>query len=250
MTAIISLLIVISLSVLATRIGTLALVHTGISIETAKFQARSAYLGVGFTTAESEMVVNHPVRRKILTMLIFLGNAGVITTISSAIFSFLQVEDSGVFSVEVLVFLSGLGLLIFLSQSNWVDRKLSILINRALKKYTNLDVRDYYSLLHLSEDYRVTEIRAGEYDWITGGTLNDLELDAEGLLILGIKRPNGEYIGAPTGNTTIHEGDIAIIYGQSALLESLEKRKEGPVGNQEHEKAKEEQSSKKKQEAE
>ena len=120
------------------------------------------------------MVVNHPVRRKILTMLIFLGNAGVITTISSALFSFIQVEDSGLFSVEVLVFFSGLGLLIFLSQSKWVDRKLSVIINKALKKYTNLDVRDYYSLLHLSEDYRVTEIRAGEYDWITGGTLSDL----------------------------------------------------------------------------
>ncbi|MGA9324512.1 MAG: TrkA C-terminal domain-containing protein [Salegentibacter sp.] len=248
MTAIISLLIVISLSVLATRIGTLALVHTGISIETAKFQARSAYLGVGFTTGESEMVVNHPVRRKILTMLIFLGNAGVITTISSALFSFIQVEDSGLFSVEVLVFFSGLGLLIFLSQSKWIDRKLSVIINKALKKYTNLDVRDYYSLLHLSEDYRVTEIRAGEYDWITGGTLSGLELDAEGMLILGIKRSNGEYVGAPTGDTTINKGDIAIIYGQSSLLESLEKRKEGQSGNEEHKKAKEVQSKKEKEE--
>ncbi len=86
MTAVISLLVIITLSVLATRIGAIAFVHTGISKEAAKFQARSAYLGVGFTTRESEMVVNDPVRRKILTILIFLGNAGIITTISSVIF--------------------------------------------------------------------------------------------------------------------------------------------------------------------
>lgn len=228
---------IISLSVLATRIGTLALVHTGISKETAKFQARSAFMGVGFTTNESEMVVNHPVRRRILTILIFLGNAGIITTISSAIFSFISLEGSGFFSLEVLVLCSGLLLLIFLSRSKWIDRKLSVIINKALQRYTRLDVRDYYNLLHLEGDYMVQEIKAEESNWITGKSLQNLQLDKEGLLVLGIKRANGEYTGAPTGTTEVKEGDIAIIYGHSSLLESLGKRQEGEEGNQQHEDA-------------
>jgi len=228
---------IISLSVLATRIATLALVHTGMSKETAKFQARSAFMGVGFTTKESEMVVNHPVRRKILTFLIFLGNAGIITTVSTAIFSFISMEGSGFFSLEVVVLISGLLLLIFLSRSKWIDRKLSVIINKALQRYTRLDVRDYYNLLHLEGDYMVQEIKAEESHWITGKSLQNLQLDKEGLLVLGIKRANGEYTGAPTGTTEVKEGDIAIIYGHSSLLDSLGKRQEGEEGNQQHEDA-------------
>lgn len=173
---------------LATRIGAIALVQTGLSKEAAKFQARSAYLGVGFTTQESEMVVNDPVRRKFLTILIFLGNAGIITTISSVIFSFISIEESGFFSTEVLVFFSGLILLIALAKSSFVDRKLSLLIDKMLKKYTHLDVRDYYSLLHLEEDFRVSELKVKEEDWLNRNTLDQLKLDEEGVRVLGIKR--------------------------------------------------------------
>ena len=234
MTAVISLLVIISLSVLATRIGALALVHTGLSKEAAKFQARSAYMGVGFTTSESELVVNDPVRRKILTILIFLGNAGVITTISSVIFSFISIEESGFFSTEVVVLFSGLLLLIVLSRSKFIDRKLSAVIDKALQRYTDLDVRDYYSLLHLEEDYRVSELKASGDDWLSGETLNELKLDAEGVRVLGIRRENGNYIGAPVGKTQIKKGDIVILYGKTSTIQSIEKRKKGSTGDNEH----------------
>lgn len=237
MTAVISLLVIISLSVLTTRIGTLALVHTGLSKEVAKFQARSAYMGVGFTTTESELVMKDPVRRKILTFLIFLGNAGIITTISSVIFSVISIEESGFFSTEVIVLSTGLVFLLILSRSSFVDRKLSVLINRALNKYTYLDVKDYYSLLHLEEDYRVSEIKVRENDWLTNKTLANLKLDAEGLRLLGIKREDGKYIGAPVGNTRIKENDILILYGRTSSIRSIEKRKEGSSGDMEHENA-------------
>jgi K+/H+ antiporter YhaU regulatory subunit KhtT len=237
MTGIISLLLIISLSLLATRIGALALVHTGLAKEAAKFQARSAFMGVGFTTNESELVVNNPVRRKILTILMFLGNAGVITTISSVIFSFISLEQSGFFSVEILVLTSGLLALFLLSQSKWIDRKLSNVINRALSRYTYLDVRDYYSLLHLSDDYRVSEIKVEEKNWLMNKSLHELDLAAEGIIVLGIKRGNGKYVGAPVGDTMIKEHDILILYGRIKLLEKLEKRKEGNSGDREHQDA-------------
>ncbi|MFO8147131.1 MAG: potassium channel family protein [Bacteroidota bacterium] len=234
MTAIISLLVIITLSMLATRIGTIAFVHTGLSKDAAKFQARSAYLGVGFTTKESEMVVNDPVRRKILTILIFLGNAGIITTISSVIFSFISIEESGFFSTEIMVLFSGLLLLITLSRSKFIDRKLSSLIDKALKHYTYLDVKDYYGLLHLEENYRVSEIKVKKEDWLTNKTLEKLKLDAEGVRVLGVRRLNGKYIGAPKGETELKEGDVVILYGKIETLHSLERRKEGSSGDMEH----------------
>lgn len=53
--------------------------------ESSKFQARSAFTGVGFITDESERVVNHPVRRRILLLLMILGNAGILTGMASLI---------------------------------------------------------------------------------------------------------------------------------------------------------------------
>jgi hypothetical protein len=78
---------------------TIALTHTGLTKASAKFQARSAFSGAGFTTSESEMVVNHPVRRKIVMLLILLGNAGLVTAVSSLILTFVRQGDSATGSI-------------------------------------------------------------------------------------------------------------------------------------------------------
>ncbi len=90
MGAIVSLLVVILLSLLVTRVATIALTLTGLSEEVARFQARSAFTGCGFSTRESEQVVNHPVRRRIMLMLMLLGNAGIVTAVSSLVLAFVS----------------------------------------------------------------------------------------------------------------------------------------------------------------
>ena len=77
MISILTLLVVLTLSILVTRIATVTLTYTGLSRESAKFQARSAFTGVGFTTNESEKAVNHPIRRRILLLLIPLSFASM-----------------------------------------------------------------------------------------------------------------------------------------------------------------------------
>ena len=47
---------------LVTRVAARALTLTELSSEAARFQARSAFTGVGFTTSEAEGIVSHPVR--------------------------------------------------------------------------------------------------------------------------------------------------------------------------------------------
>jgi hypothetical protein len=65
MIPVISVLLVVILSVVVIRVATVALVHTGMGREAARFQARSAFTGVGYTTSEAESIVTHPVRRRI-----------------------------------------------------------------------------------------------------------------------------------------------------------------------------------------
>lgn len=59
-------------------IGSIAFEATGMERTKARFQALSAISGTGFTTSESESVVNHPKRRRIAARLIFIGNTGLL----------------------------------------------------------------------------------------------------------------------------------------------------------------------------
>jgi NhaP-type Na+/H+ or K+/H+ antiporter len=94
MLAILSLLVILSLSLLITRVATVALTYTGMSRESARFQARSAFTGTGFTTSESEKIVTHPVRRRIILLLMLFGNAGIVAVVTSLILTFVG-EETG-----------------------------------------------------------------------------------------------------------------------------------------------------------
>lgn len=236
MLSIVSLLIVLTLSILVTRIATVALTHTGLSRESAKFQARSAFTGVGFTTNESEKVVNHPIRRRILLLLMLLGNAGVVTAVSTLIISFVNTSQSGSGELlwRIVLLVSGLVLLWSLAASRWVDRHLSNLVTRALKRYTRLRVQDFAKLLHLAGDYQITELQVETEDWLAEHALANLGLRDEGIMVLGITRTDGRYIGAPDGETFIRAGDTLILYGRAGVMEDLDQREPGFKGNMAH----------------
>jgi hypothetical protein len=234
MLAIISLLVALSLSLLITRIATVALTYTGMSHELARFQARSAFTGTGFTTSESEKIVNHPVRRRIVMLLMLLGNAGIIAVITSLILTFVR-EDAGIsLATKIILLFTGVAALWAISMSRWVDRKLGIIIEHALRRYTRLEIGDYASLLHLAGDYKVSEIYVDRDEWLAEKTLSELKLRDEGILVLGVEREDGEFIGAPNGDTVLHGGDVIIVYGHDSTVAELSQRQRGMLGDREH----------------
>lgn len=234
MIAIVSLLMIVMLSILVTRIATIALIHTGMTRQAARFQARSAFTGTGFTTSEAEQVTNHPVRRQIIMILMLSGNAGIVTIVSSLILSFVGPRELGTLSLKLVLLIGGLGFLWFVANSQWVDQHLSLLIDRALRKYTRLDVRDYSSLMHLAGDYRLVELHISPEDWIANRTLQEAELRDEGLVVLGIKRENGPYIGGPKGESMVLPGDTLLVYGRIRNVEELDSRTKDWSGDREH----------------
>jgi hypothetical protein len=90
MTAIITLIFIALFSFLAIKVATIALMMTGLSFDTASFQSYSAFFGVGFTTREAELVVNHPVRRRIIRDLILVGNIGLTSALATMVATFVQ----------------------------------------------------------------------------------------------------------------------------------------------------------------
>ena len=235
MVAIVSLLLVITLSILITRVATIALVHTGLAKATARFQARSAFTGAGFTTHESERVTGHPVRRRIIMMLMLLGNAGIVTAVSSLMLTFVHQGGSTSLTLKVSLLIVGLIVLWRLAMSQWVDQHLSRIIDWALKRYTDLDVRDYASVMHLAGDYRLVELSVHPEDWLADKTLAESQLRDEGIVVLGIERPDGTYLGAPQGHTQILPEDVLLLYGRVPALASLDQRRKDSGGERAHE---------------
>ncbi len=138
MIPVVTLLIVISLSIIVTRVATIALAHTGLSTESARFQARSAFSMAGFTTSESERVVNHPVRRRIILLLILLGNAGIVGAVSSLLLAFLSADSPTSMWLRMGFMLVGIAILWLIASSPRVNRQLSNVINWALNRYTRI----------------------------------------------------------------------------------------------------------------
>ena len=237
MYGVILLLVVAMLSLLLTRIATIALTATGMSHPSARFQARSALTGVGFTTTESEAVVAHPARRRIIMALMLLGSVGLATSIAGILAGMVGRADVGDRLTRGLVLVGGLGVIYWISMSKRVDRRLTFVIGRGLARFTDLDVRDYAALLHVSGEYEVKEMLAVPGAWMTGRTLGELRLRDEGILVLGIVRAGGSYLGVPTKETRIDPGDTLILYGRDGRFAELTSRPTGPEGDEAHSRA-------------
>jgi hypothetical protein len=235
MAAIASVIAVVLISMLINRFATIALSLTGMSREEARFQARAAMSGVGLTTARSEDIVSHPVRRRIVLWLMIVGSAGIVTAISSVVLSFRH-GSAGQQLSKAGILIGALFALWLLSRTGPVDRALSRMIAWILRA-RGYDVRDFDTLLALSGNHTVAELRIREDDWIADRTLRSLRLRDEGVVVMGIQRDGAGYIGAPGPDETVRAGDTLVVYGLAERISELDRRQRGRAGDSAHEQA-------------
>ena len=234
LTTVLPVTVILLISMLIGRVATTALTLTGMSHEQARFQARSALTGAGFTTTESESIVTHPVRRRIVMMLMLTGSAGLVTVIGT-----IAIGVSGANSrTDSLVAFGGLiasiVALMWAMRTRPVERVLSRLIRIGLRRFTDLDVRDVESLMDIHGGYSIAQLLVEEADWVCDRTLADMRLNDEGILVLGVQRRNGGYDGAPKGTLAVHAGDTLLLYGHQDRIAQLDERVKGPMGDAEH----------------
>lgn len=238
MVAIISLLFTLSLALLVTRVAAMALMLTGMSREAARFQARSAFTGVGYTTSEAEEVLKHPLRRRIVMLLMLLGNAGIATVVATVMLSLLMTSQSANWWLYGILLSSGLLMLWYVASSRGIERHLNKVIAWVLKRWSPMAIRDYVAILQLEGGFAVSELLVKNRDWLADKTLSELKLPNEGVLVLGIRRgEDGKYVGAPKGDTTVHAGDTLTLYGPIDRIEELDRRRQGRQGDDAHQQA-------------
>lgn len=238
MAPILTLLVILAVSLLITRVVTTALVLTGLSQESARFQARSAFSGVGYMTREAESIVNHPVRRRIIMVAMLMGNIGIATVMATVIMSYIstaQAPERRWMNIALLAV--GIGLLWTAASSQRVEKALNRVIATGLKRWSKLDLRDYVALLQLQNGYAVSEMTVEAGDWLAGKTLQEAALTREGVLVLGIQKVKGDYVGAPRGDSRVEVDDVLILYAPLSRLEELDRRRAGPPGEIAHREA-------------
>ena len=237
MIAIASLFIVVSLALLVTRLAALALTATGVPTDVARFQARSAFTGVGFTTSESESIVGHPVRRRIVLLLMTVGNAGFVTIMATLVLSFTSSSGSGDALARLVLILGVLSILAYMTKTSFFENRITGLLRRALNRYTDLELRDFQHMMQLSGDYAVVELAVRAGDWVAGKSLAELELPDEGLLVLAVQGMDGGFLGAPRGQTIVDPGDTLVLYGRTSVVADIDTRPDSPRGDRAHEQA-------------
>ena len=220
----IALFIILTASLLIVRLGTMSLMMTGLSWDIANFQAYSSFFGVGFTTSEAEHVVNHPLRRRIIRDLILCGNVGLTSALATVIITFLDVK-SGANAAQTLGTLAGgIVLLVLLTKIGAVRRIIDWAIRRSLERVGALNVADYDLLLRVQSGYCVSEVEIAAGTEIADRVLGDSRPADRGIIVLGITKKGGHFIGAPNRHEHVEPGDILLIYGNEEAIQELHAR--------------------------
>lgn len=214
----IPLIVIMIISVIVVKTATVALKLTGLEEKKAKFQALSAFTGTGFTTKDSELVLENDIRRKIIMILMVLGNAGLITTITALILSFGQrgvtpaLINSGVLIVSIFIFYK-------IATHKTLTRFLTKKIEAGLERGSLFQKRPVEQILHIAKDFGIAEVMIRENCAELNKKLIESSFREKDILVLAIER-KGNIIPTPHAHDTIQLGDILICYGK---LDNIEK---------------------------
>lgn len=212
MAAALTIAVLFAVSFAAVRISAVTMRLTGLPENVARFQCVSALTGTGFTTSESEMIVNYPVRRRILAILMIVGNLGLASVAATFIVSFVGTEPrAGAFVAQAALMAIAIGVTVLVMTNKTLDRAMCGLIGIVLMKTTTLGSRRYSRVLQVDTGFSIAEhIFSGAEPTV----LKALEPTGHDLVVLAIRgkaQHRGEHISE---DTEIAPGDTLICYGR------------------------------------
>ena len=202
------------------RAGATALRLTGVSADAAGFQAVSGFFGVGFTTSEAEMIVGHPVRRRIMTHLIIAGNLGVTSGLATIVVAFVDAHASeeGNVLATLGLFVGIVVALVLAARTRLLNRVMDAVIGAAMQRTGAVRALDYETVLRTSRGFVVEEFGVPGGHEIAGRTLRQSALRERGILVLGVERADGGFVGTPQPETRVDPGDVLTVYGREGAV--------------------------------
>lgn len=188
----------------------------------AHFQALSALSGTGFTTKDSEAVVNHSVRRWIVTWLMFFGNAGFITVLILIIISVQSSWASmSALRITVIAFLIIVSaLFVWLGMMDKVtDSMVRFLRKRKFLKHEMTD----WELVHREGDYGIFRIAMHHAISDEDAFISKSPFWKQTISLLAIERDT-EVIPFPKADVKVLSGDNLLCYGNVKEIIAMTKQ--------------------------
>ncbi|MGA9276345.1 hypothetical protein [Ilumatobacter sp.] len=220
MYAIATFLVVATLSLAFTRVAAGALIATGLPADVASFQARSAFSGAGFTTTETENVVNHPGRRKIIATTMFVGNLGTPTLVVTVLVGFLA-PGPGNTTERTMVTIAGLVLVVMAVANRPAQRALARVGQRAARSRLLPHLEEQFAeLFVIGDDFVIGSVRVADEPEPTVRSLRGMNEALPSVQVLGVRTGTG-YFGRPPVDVRLDSGDEIIIYGRRSDLEHI-----------------------------
>lgn len=202
------ILIYLTIILTVIEINTILFTFTGLKKHIARFQVISMLTGTGFTTGESELIIDHPIRRRIGALLILFG-AFSLAVIISAISSILSDEF---FTLKIGYVAGVLVLFLFILKVSKVKSKISDLFEGELEKSFDLKDLTIKDVFRSEENDYLVEVPLHSSSTMIGREIKEKINSGEDINVLFIKR--GEIIIRKKRlNTELQAGDFILMYG-------------------------------------
>ncbi|KIL73008.1 TrkA C-terminal domain-containing protein [Bacillus badius] len=187
---------------------------TGLEEEVSRYQVVSMLTNTGFTTDEAQLIIDHPVRRRLSMFLILFGAfslAVIISSITNILSSDLRLKELMIINLVLLV-------LLMTGKTPIIRKKLKTKLNSEMEKKLEISELPIKDALYLEEDDLVTDIVIEEDSPFIDAKAKDIIGKEEDISILFIKRGKVS-IRHKLYDETLHEGDQLFIYGNKQAIE-------------------------------
>ncbi|ESU32190.1 hypothetical protein G3A_12795 [Bacillus sp. 17376] len=198
------------------EINTSIFVATGLDRKIARFQVISMLTGTGFTTGESELIIDHPVRRRLGAFLILFG-AFSLAVIISAISNLLT---DNFYTMEIAYIAGGLLVLLFVLRAPLIQRMMGQKMKSELKENYELADLPISDVLLMDEEDEVREISLNEDSRFADKTFDQIVDKEDDVMLLFINR-GAINIRNKAYETRLEPGDKLVLYGNNTRIEEI-----------------------------
>ena len=205
---------VLIVSFIVVRTGAVAFHLTGLEWSMAKFQALSCFTATGFTTKEAELVTANRQRRRIASILIVLGHAGLVTAKGWSIPLLPAAIPPGLLPwINLAIIVVAVYVIFKLFTNTKFVRRVTNALRERLVRRDIIQRVSFEELTVATGGYGVSKIQVARDSPVVDKTLVESKLRSLGITVLAIVRA-GETIANPTADAKMVLGDELVCFGK------------------------------------
>jgi len=229
-------IVVLIVSLIIVRIGAIAFQLTGLEWSLAKFQSLSCFTGTGFTTREAELITGNKQRRRIASVLMVLGNAGLVILIATFAGSLnpqqviksklsepllpFSVPPDLVRWINLLIIIVAAYVIYRVFTNQKFSNKLTDYLRRKIIRKEIFKQVTFEELLLVTGGYGVSKVEVRKNSPVLDKTLLESGLKDRDIIVLAVVRA-GEAMPNPLAGTKILLNDELVCFGKLENIRNI-----------------------------